>query len=291
MKKLFIIMLATIFVVSCSHNVEEDSINEIEDNTSMKVEEEVNSNVEWIEEENLITSSRHHEWVEVDNNWKTIHTFVVYPEVNEKAPVVLLIHENRWLTDWVRETADKVAKEWYIAVAPDLLSSFDENHSRTSDFEDEDKARDALYTLDTESVLSDLVAVENYSKTLTASNGKIASAWFCWGWAKSFELATKSNSLDKALVFYGTPPWSWALDNIKVPIYWFYGGNDNRVNSTIEETEKLMKEKNKTYIYEIYDWAGHAYMRSGEAEDAEEANVKAKDMSWERMKWLLEDMK
>jgi carboxymethylenebutenolidase len=57
-----------------------------------------------------------------------------------------------------------------------LLSSFDENHSRTSDFEDEDKARDALYTLDTESVLSDLVAVENYSKTLTASNGKIASA-------------------------------------------------------------------------------------------------------------------
>ena len=149
-----------------------------------------------------------------------------------------------------------------------------------------------MYKLDPSWVISDLLAVQNYAKNLSASNGKVASAGFCWWWAKSFELATKSEDLEKALVFYGTPPKNNdSLDDIKVPIYWFYGWNDERVNSTIEETEKLMSEKEKTYEYIIYEWAGHAYMRSWEAENAEQANIEAKDQSWERMKKILENMK
>jgi carboxymethylenebutenolidase len=43
----------------------------------------------------LSDSPRHQEWVEVDNNGKTIHSWVVYPEVKEAAPVVVVIHENK----------------------------------------------------------------------------------------------------------------------------------------------------------------------------------------------------
>ncbi|MDQ3117755.1 MAG: dienelactone hydrolase family protein, partial [Verrucomicrobiota bacterium] len=43
--------------------------------------------------ERLNKSPRHSEWVELKSGDRTVKTFVVYPEVKEKAPVVLVIHE------------------------------------------------------------------------------------------------------------------------------------------------------------------------------------------------------
>jgi dienelactone hydrolase len=57
----------------------------------------------------------------VDQESKT-QAFLVYPEVSEKTPVVLLIHENRGLNNWARSMADQIAEMGYIALAPDFLS-------------------------------------------------------------------------------------------------------------------------------------------------------------------------
>src|SRR4051812_292235 len=70
----------------------------------------------------LKISPRHGEWVEVPMGETKIKTFVVYPEVKEKAPVVIVIHEIFGMSDWVRSVADQLAAEGFIAVAPDLLS-------------------------------------------------------------------------------------------------------------------------------------------------------------------------
>lgn len=94
--------------------------------------------------EQIENSPRHHEWVTLDYDGRQVHSFVAYPETSENVPVMIVIHENRGLSDWVRSFADQMAKAGYIAVAPDLLSGFDENHKRTSDFETSDAARDAL---------------------------------------------------------------------------------------------------------------------------------------------------
>src|SRR3989344_1293690 len=81
--------------------------------------------------------------VQVDNNGKTIYTWVVYPESSDPAPVVLVIHENRGLNDWARSLADQVAEAGYIAVAPDLLSRSCDTMTRTSDFASPDEATKA----------------------------------------------------------------------------------------------------------------------------------------------------
>jgi carboxymethylenebutenolidase len=60
-----------------------------------------------------------------------------------------------------------------------LLSSFSEDKERTSDFATQDDATQALYTLDTETVMGDLQAIYAYASTLEASNGKTASVGFC----------------------------------------------------------------------------------------------------------------
>ena len=70
----------------------------------------------------LDKSPRHQEWVKVKYDNRTVDAYVVYPEVSQKAPVVLLIHEIFGLSDWARSMADDIAAMGYIVIAPDLLS-------------------------------------------------------------------------------------------------------------------------------------------------------------------------
>src|SRR5438270_765498 len=73
----------------------------------------------------------------------------------------------------------------------------------------------------------------------------------------------------------------------KTPVYGFYGGNDARIDATIQDAEKNMKALGKTYEPVVYEGAGHGFMRAGEAPDATEANRKAREESWERLKKIL----
>src|SRR5213076_2782074 len=70
----------------------------------------------------LEKSPRHGEWVKVKHGNREVHSFVVFPEVKDKATAVVVIHEIFGLTDWVRDAADQLAEAGYIAIAPDLLS-------------------------------------------------------------------------------------------------------------------------------------------------------------------------
>jgi carboxymethylenebutenolidase len=241
--------------------------------------------------EQLENSPRHHEWVTVEHDGREVYNFVAYPETSENVPVMIVIHENRGLTDWVRSFADQMAEAGYIAIAPDLLSGFDKEHSRTSDFASSDAARDALYQLDPDQITTDLMAVQSYAEDLDASNGTIVVGGFCWGGSQTFRYATNADGLDAAMVFYGSPPSNEeAYSDISVPVYGFYGEDDQRINSTIPQTEELMAEYNNTYDYVIYDGAGHAYMRSGDDPNGSEANKAARDQSWERLKMILSDL-
>lgn len=242
----------------------------------------------------LENSPRHHEWVTIESNDRTLHNFVVYPETSEPAPVVIVIHENRGLNDWARSFADQLAGKGFIAVAPDLISNTVDGIEKTSDFETSDAARQALYGLDPDHVTTDLLNVLEYAKTIKAGDGTFAVAGFCWGGSQSFRFATNAgDAIDAAFVFYGTGPEdAESYSNIEVPVYGFYGGNDQRVNSTIEDSEAAMNKFDKTYEYEIYDGAGHAYMRSGDDPERsqDDANVQARNKSWERLVSLLNNL-
>jgi len=73
----------------------------------------------------LAKSPRHGEYVSIkEPSGRVLQAWVVYPEVKDKAPVVVMIHEIFGLSDWAREMADEVASAGYIVVEPDLLSGF-----------------------------------------------------------------------------------------------------------------------------------------------------------------------
>lgn len=236
----------------------------------------------------LNDSPRHHEWASIEHGERIVKAFVVYPEVSEKVPAVLVIHENRGLTDWVRSVADQLAEAGYIAVAPDMLSGEGPDGGGTAAFPDTNAARDALYQVSQGQVEADLEAAAAYARGLDACDGTLSVAGFCWGGKQAFEYATNHDDIAAAFVFYGTPPENEsALAKIGAPVYGFYGGDDARVTATVPDTEAMMKSAGKTFEPVVYEGAGHGFMRSGEEADADESNRTAMQQAWERWKELL----
>lgn len=238
----------------------------------------------------LEKSPRHGEWVSIKHGDRTVQAFVVYPEVKEKAPVVLVIHEIFGLSDWARSMADDLAAAGYIAVAPDLLSGLGPNGGGSSAFPDQDATVKAVSGLNPDTVTADLDAAADYGKKLPASNGKLAVVGFCWGGGKSFGFATHRKDLNAAFVFYGPGPDAAALASIHAPVYGFYAGNDARIGATVPGTTEAMKAAGKKYEPISYEGAGHGFMRAGEAPDASPENKKAREEGLKRLTTLLKGM-
>ncbi len=239
-------------------------------------------------QQRLENSPRHQEWVVVKNGERPVHCFVVYPQMKEKATAVLVIHENKGLTDWVRSLADQLAEAGATTIAPDLLSGLGPNQGKTSDFPSIDAATEALYKLQPDQVISDLNAVSDYVTKLPASNGKLAVAGFCWGGGQSLRFATRRRELNAAFIFYGTTIHTKEeIALINCPVYGFYGSNDARINATLPGTAETMKEAGKTFDPVTYDGADHGFMRKGEEPDASSANKEARTKAWERWKAIL----
>jgi carboxymethylenebutenolidase len=238
--------------------------------------------------ERLDASPRHHEWVEVKSGDHSVHCFVVYPETSEKAPAVLVIHENKGLTDWVRSVADQLAEAGCIAIAPDLLTGAGPKAGNTDSFESTDAATKAIYALAPERVTDDLNAVADHVTALPSCSGKISVAGFCWGGSQSFDFATKRADLVAAFVFYGSAPKDEAaLAKIQCPVYGFYGASDARVTATVQATTEAMKKLEKRYEPVVYEGAGHGFLRGGEAKEASEADRSACTEAWKRWRSLL----
>lgn len=234
----------------------------------------------------LDASPRHREYVTLKHDNRSLQAFVVYPEVKNKATVIVLIHEIFGLSDWAKEMADELAGQGFIVVAPDLLSGFGPNGGGSSAFPDRDATTKAVSGLDPNVVTADLDAAADYGKKLPAGNSKIVSVGFCWGGWKSFAFATHRKDLSAAFVFYGTGPAD--VTSIMAPVYGFYGGNDARVDATIPDTVAAMKAAGKTYEPVTYDGAGHGFMRAGEdPTDTNPANKTAREQGFARLVKLL----
>jgi carboxymethylenebutenolidase len=238
----------------------------------------------------LETSPRHREYVTLHHGNRTLQAFVVYPEVKDKVPVVILIHEIFGLTDWAKEMADELAAQGFIVVAPDLLSGLGANGGGSSEFPSQDAAVKAVSGLDPNAVNADLDAAADFAQHIPSANGKIATVGFCWGGGKSFAFATHRKDLSAAFVFYGPAPAD--VNPIAAPVYGFYGGNDARITATVPATAAAMNAAGKRYDPVTYDGAGHGFMRAGEdPANTVTANKTARDQGFARLVTLLKGMK
>jgi carboxymethylenebutenolidase len=233
------------------------------------------------------SSPRHQEWVTVKHGDRSVQCFIAYPEVKDRAPVVIVIHEIFGLSDWARDVTDELAAAGYIAITPDLLSGMAPGGGGTDKMGGQSAVMKAISMLPADQVTADLNAVAEYARSIPAANGTLAVAGFCWGGGQSFRFATNRTDLKAAYVFYGQAPDQVDASRIQCPVYGFYGGNDARISATVPATGEMMKKLGKTYDPVVYDGAGHGFMRAGEDPKGLAGNKQAQAAAWARWKALL----
>ena len=180
----------------------------------------------------LEASPRHREYVSLKHGSRTLQAFVVYPEVKEKAPVVILIHEIFGLSDWAKEMADELAAQGFIVIAPDLLTRLRPQRRRLQRIPEPGRNHQSRLRPRSRPwsrpIWMPLPTTASICPPPTASS---LSSGFCWGGGKSFAFATHRNDLSAAFVFYGPRPAD--VSAITAPVYGFYAGNDARIGATV----------------------------------------------------------
>jgi len=232
--------------------------------------------------EALEHSPRHGEFVDVPYaGGPPIRTWVVYPERPDKAGVVLVIHEIFGLSDWIRGVTDRLAADGFIAVAPDLLSGLGPGGGGTDSLASRDEVVKLIRSLGPEESAARISAVRQWAVRLPAANGKLATLGFCWGGGRSFAAAASSPPPQAAVVFYGTSPDSAMLERVACPVQGHYGGDDARVNATIEPARERLRARRQSYEANVYPGAGHGFLRQQSGREG--ANQRASDEAWPKV--------
>ena len=196
--------------------------------------------------------------VEYQGKAGTVWAYLARPVKAGKYPSIIVIHENQGLNDHIRDIARRLAKERYVALAPDFLSKQGGTMKANPKGGGLANIRELAPW---QTVAEDVESGFAYLNVLPdARADKQALIGFCWGGEMTFAAATKVKTLDVAIVFYGRSPNPLDLvKDIRAPVMAHYGEKDEGVNKGIDETVAAMKKFNKVYDHKIYSGAQHAF--------------------------------
>lgn len=199
--------------------------------------------------------------------------FLARPTQSGKYPAVIVIHEIWGLDEHIKDVANRLAREGYVALAVDLF-----DRKIVSKLEE---GREVRQTLTEEKILGDLNGGFNYLKTLEyVKPSRIGSIGFCMGGGLSLQLACRNPELAAAVIFYGRNPTPIDLvQNIRCPILCNYAGADMSITEQdIELLKQALVKYRKKFDIKVYPGASHAFFNDTRERYDPEA---AKD-SWER---------
>jgi len=175
---------------------------------------------------------------------------------------------------------DQLARDGYIAIAPDLLSGRAPNGGGSEELGEQGSTK-AIRDLTVEDTNRMLDEVRAYAKTISSATGKVATLGFCWGGGTSFSYALYQPALDAAVSFYGPMPTDPArYANAKAPILGLYGGNDARVDANIDTAKAELAKRHVDYEPHIFDGAGHGFVRQQAGSEQAPGNMKATEQAW-----------
>ena len=178
---------------------------------------------------------------------------------------VLVIHENKGLTDWARSVAGRFAGIGYSALAIDLLSV----DGGTAKFTDPAEATAALSKISPEDFVVDMKS--GVTELARRTPGvKIAAVGFCMGGGLVWQLlASGEPQLAAAVPFYGPLPDGADFAGSKdAAVLAFYGSKDARVTGTKDAAQQALDKAGLVNDLVVEQDADHAFFNdTGERYD------------------------
>jgi carboxymethylenebutenolidase len=186
----------------------------------------------------------------------TVDGYVARPKTEGTYPGVIVIHENRGLTDHIRDVARRLAKAGYVALAPDLASRAGGTAKVGAD-----KITGYFANAKPEELVKDLnSAVDFVGQLPGVQPDKYGVVGFCFGGALVLRLAAANPKIAAAVCYYGvTPDPASQMSATNAAILGQYGATDQRVDATIPALEQVMQQSGKTFQKYLYEGAGHAF--------------------------------
>lgn len=185
---------------------------------------------------------------------------------------VIVIQEWWGLVPHIKDVADRLASEGYVALAPDLY------HGTTTT--EPDEAGKLMMSMKMDQAAKDMSGAFEYLKAHEACNGKVGDIGFCLGGGLSLWLATLK-PLDACVVYYGILPGVQPdLSRLSAPVLGHYAERDNFASpEKAHELEQQVRALGKHMQIYIYTGTEHAFFNDTRPEVH---NKPAAKLSWDR---------
>ena len=194
------------------------------------------------------------ETVEFKSGDLTVGGFLASPGTPGKHPAMIVIHEWWGLNDWVKEQAEKLAAEGYVALAVDLY--------RGKTASDPEEAHELMRGLPQDRAIKDLKAAFDYLQGRPdVKRESIGAIGWCMGGGLAVQFAVHEPRLRACVVNYGALPTDPGdLQNIGAPILGNFGADDKGITpADVKAFEQAMTKLKKFVNLKIYDNAGHGF--------------------------------
>ncbi|MEU7141861.1 dienelactone hydrolase family protein [Nocardia sp. NPDC046473] len=168
---------------------------------------------------------------------------------------VLVIHENKGLTDHIRSVTGRFAGAGYSALAVDLLSE----KGGTAAFTDPAQATAELSNIPQEQFIADLRAgLDELGRRVPGK--KLGTTGFCFGGGLVWLLlASGPSALAAATPFYGPFPDKGDLSASKAAVLGIYAAADSRVDATRQAAEDALDRAGAPHDMWVAPNADHAF--------------------------------
>ena len=175
---------------------------------------------------------------------------------------VLVLMEAFGLTPHIEAVTSRMAREGYVAMAPDLY--YRDSPNNKFGYDQVNEGVTMMLKLNSAKVVDDIRAALRFMKSSPdVRPDKIAVTGFCMGGGFTFLTACElSAEIAAAAPFYGMvqDEWIQAVQKITVPVYLFFGGADPFIPpARVRQVEARFRELGKDYRIKTYPGADHGF--------------------------------
>ena len=199
----------------------------------------------------------------------SLMAYLAKPNVSERVPGVMVIHENRGQTEHIRDVVRRAATAGFVAVNIDLTARQGGGEKLG------DAVTGAIGNLSLQQRLSDHTAAITYLKANTS--GAIGAVGFCFGGGEVWNLLAAGADLKGAVPFYGPQPSNYQDigTKTKAATLAVYAEQDTRITSTGPQMEEQLKKAGVPNQILVFPGVNHAFHNDTGARYAPDAAQKA----------------
>ena len=210
-----------------------------------------------------------------------MNAYVAIPKGDGPFPAVIVFQEAFGVNHHIRNVADRIANEGYMAIAPELFHrtapGFDGSYN------DFPGVMPHLQALTPDGLIADARATFDWlQKNPRVLPNSTACVGYCMGGRASF-LANTALPLKAAISYYGggiAPTLLPRTPQIHAPTLFFWGALDAHIpQDQIRSVMDAMKAANKVYVNVEFSDANHGFFRDVHASYKETAAKQSWDLS------------